>query len=669
MSNKNRSRKKRSQETAAGKDSPFQKTLNSGLTSPRSLVIMMVLGVTFFAFSNSIFNGFAYDDTTQILNNTFIRDLGNIPKALVTEAWYWRAQEDKDPNEQDKPSTSYYRPVVMIYLMLMWKLFGAWAPGWHFLNVVLHVLAVYFVFLVIEKITRDIRLSAIASLIFAVHPLRSESVAWVSGVTDPLLAVFMLSSLYFYLRYREDKLTRSIAISLVLFLVAAFIKEPAVALPIVIVAYELFITNQADSFRARIKPAIRYATPFLVVSALYFTARYYALGFALNNGGFKSYSMYKVVLTIPLVIWKYIGLLLWPIDLSLFHATTLVKSPLDVRFILPVLGLIPLAYGLWRLRGSILARFAMLWFAVNLLPVLNLSAFTEDFLVQERYVYLPSIGFSLLVAMALTKVPVERLLRMRNRRLAQATLVAFFVLLLAGKSLAQNATWKDDMTVWRHGAQTASEQSMSHFILGHKYILHTDYVNAASELEQYMKMNPKNVIVISNLAASYVLIYQYQAAVNPATADRSSLDRALELCEKGMNITDTFPPLWDTLGMIYTFDTGLKNYDRAIACFQRGLSLNSENAMINFHLGGTLIKKGNNDAGMRFLKTALALEPGLVDAHKFLAYAYESQGQFKDAINELNIYLQLQPNAPDASRISKDVETLRARLQPSQPQG
>ncbi len=667
MSKKNRARKRRNQEPAPGKATAVQKAAARSFTSPRNLVILVILGVTFFAFSNSILNGFAYDDTTQILNNTFIRDLGNIPKAMVTEAWYWRAQEDKDPNEQDKPSTSYYRPVVMIYLMIMWKLFGASAPGWHVFNVVLHVLAVYFIFLVFERITKDLRLSAIASLLFAVHPLRSESVAWVSGLTDPLLAVFMLSSLYFYIRYREDKRAMLIAMSLVLFLIGAFVKEPAVALPILIVAYELFIINQDKSLRERIKPAIKYSAPFLVVSAVYFVARYYALGFALNNGGFKSYSLYKVALTVPLVIWKYIGLLVWPFDLSLFHATILVKSPFDVRFILPLVGLIPLTYGLWRLRGSTVARFAILWFAVNLLPVLNLSAFTEDFMVQERYVYLPSIGFSLLVAMALTKVPVEKLLRMRSRRLAQAALAGLFVLLLAGKSWAQNATWKDDITVWRHGVETASEQSISHFILGHKYIVRGDYVNAAEELEQYMKLNPNNVIAISNLAASYVLIYQFQAAANPVTADRASLDRALELCEKGMSITDTFPPLWDTLGTIYTFDTGLKNYDRAIACYERGLSFNSGNAMINLHLGETLLKKGNN-LGMRFLETALELEPGLVDAHKFLGYAYQSKGQIKDAINELSVYLQLQPNAPDASKVSKDVETLRARLQTPSPQ-
>src|SRR4030095_16808843 len=101
---------------------------------------------------------------------------------------------------------------------------------------------------------------------------------------------------------------------------------------------------------------------------------------------------------------------------------------------------------------------------------------------------------------------------------------------------------------------------------------------------------------------------------------------------------------------------------------QRGLMLSPDNPMITFHLGGTLVKKGNMDEGMRDLKTALELAPSIVDAHKFLAQVYKSKGYIKEAINELDIYLQLQPNAPDASRISKDVQDMRARLQQAMPQ-
>ncbi len=657
MGKKNRPRPRKAEVRAA-----------SDITLTRNWILGLILGVTFLTFANSLFNDFAYDDTTQILQNQFIRDLGNLPKALVTETWYWRAQQDKDPNKQDRPSTPYYRPVFVIYLMLMWKLFGASALGWHVFSIILHLTSVYLAFIVLERVTKDIRLSAIASILFAVHPMRSESVAWISGMTDPLLAVCVLSSFYFYIRYREDKRPKLMAASLGLFLIGAFTKEPAVALPIFIAVYELFVVNQDKSLAERIKPAIAYSAPFLFVSSFYFVARYFALGFALNNNDFRSYLFYQIVLTIPLVIWKYLGLLVWPVDLSLFHSTPIVKSALDVQFVLPLAGMIPLAFGLWLLRRSMIARFAVLWFAINLLPVLNLSAFSEDFLVQERYVYIPSIGFSLLVAMGLAKIPVEKWLRLGNRRTAQVSVIAVVVLLLAGKSFALNTTWKDDMSVWFHGEQTAPEQPISHYILGHKLINLGQFSKSAEQFEEYMKLQPDNPIVIGNLAADYVLIYQYQASVNPSAADRASLDRALVLCEQGMKITPDVSSLWDTMGQIYTFETGLKNYDRALACLQRGLSLDPNNAMINFHLGGTLVKRGNFDDGIPFLKTTIKNQPEIVDAHKFLAYAYKGKGLLREAVDELSIYLKLQPNAPDFTKVSKDVQDLRAQLQTPSPQ-
>jgi tetratricopeptide (TPR) repeat protein len=536
------------------------------------------------------------------------------------------------------------------------------------MNVLIHLSAVYFVFLIAERISRDLKVSALAALLFAIHPMRAESVAWICGISDPFLAVFLLPSFYFYLRFREEGNRKLLVTSLGLFLLAAFTKEPAAALPLFVGAYELLIINHDRPMRDRIKPAIKYSACFLFVSAFYFLARYYALGFALNNSNFKSYPTSGVLMTIPIVIWKYILLLVWPVDLSLFHATSIIKNPLDLEFILPLAGLIALAFAGWRVRNSIVARFAILWFVINLVPVLNLGAFAEDFLVQERYVYIPSIGFSLLVALVIAKAPIEKWLPAGSRAVAQTALTVLLVLLLAGKSFAQNTAWKDDMTLWSHGAETASEQPMSHYILGHKLINVGDYQKAANHLEEFLKLSPDNLIVINNLASANVLMYQNAAAANPAAADRALLDRALQLCEKGLAKQVDFPPLWDTLGQVYTYETGLKNLDRAIGCFQRGLSFDPKNAVITFHLGGTLTKKGDLENGIRVLQAALEMDRGIIDAYKFLAYAYRGRGQIKEAVDALTTYLKLQPNAPDASKLAQDLQVLRAQLQASSPQ-
>src|SRR5262252_6010226 len=138
----------------------------------RTLIIGSILIATFISFATALGNDFAYDDRTQILQNEFIRTISNVPKALVTEAWFWRQQQDRDPNKDNRATTPYYRPVFTIYLMLGWQIFEESAGAWHFANVLMHLIAVFLVFLVIEKVTGEMRLAALSGLIFAIHPLR-----------------------------------------------------------------------------------------------------------------------------------------------------------------------------------------------------------------------------------------------------------------------------------------------------------------------------------------------------------------------------------------------------------------------------------------------------------------------------------------------------------------
>jgi tetratricopeptide (TPR) repeat protein len=313
-----------------------------------------------------------------------------------------------------------------------------------------------------------------------------------------------------------------------------------------------------------------------------------------------------------------------------------------------------LAAALWPLRRSLIARFALLWFLIQMLPILNLTAFATEFMVQERYVYIPSMGFSLLLAYVIKKIPVEEWVAVGSRRTAQAALVVIIALLLSAKTFAQNGVWKDDLTLWNHGVEVASDQTMPYFVLGFEYIDHQRMDKVVEAFEQYVKLDQKNVIVLSNLAAAHLFEYE-------RTRDRAHVDRTIWLCERGIEITDN-PLLYDTLGRAYTFDTEHQNYDRAHAYFDRALRANPENPMINFHKGATFAKQGRNDAALHYLELARQQGPTLPDTYKFLAYVYKGRGQIREAVENFNIYLQLRPDAFDAQRISKDIQELRAKL-------
>ena len=640
-------------------------TPSSGFQFSRKWVIGLILGITFLGFANSINNLFAYDDQTQILGNELIRDFSNISTAFTKEVWFFRVLQDRDPNQQEnKPTTPYYRPMFTVYLMVGWHLFGEWPQYWHLANILMHLIAVYFVFLILEKVTDNLKLAAIATILFAVHPLRVESVAWISGVTDLFLAVFLLPSFYLYMRYRESGSWKHLLGSLGLFLLAAFSKEPAVALPIFIVAYEVFIINRGEKLFKKFERGAIYGAIFFAMSVVYFVMRYKALGFVFHHSAYTSHPFGAVILTIPLVICKYLALLIWPfwpVKLSLFHATYLVRSPLSVRFILPLIVVLAVAVALWQLRNSTIARFALLWFAIHLLPVLNLSAFGEDFMVQERYVYIPSIGFSLLMAMALDRFPYERLVSWFNRRQLQTAAVAIILLLMTGTTLAQNKVWKDDMTLWEYGVKAAPDQTMPYFILGHKQIPRNNTPAVVENFENYMKLDPNNIIVIANLAASHLFMYEL-------TNDRSHIDRSIALSERGLKITDKYAPLWDNLGKAYTYNTELRNFTRAQYFFDQGLRVQPENGMIYFHKGATYVLDEKHGPAIQCLETARRLEPGLRDVYKYLGYIYRARKQNQEALINFNTYMSMLPVGQEDKDVRKVIEELQAQARNDAPQ-
>lgn len=624
----------------------------------RRWAIALILGATFITFSNSLLNGFAYDDNTQILKNEFIRDFSNLPKAFVTEAWFWRIQQGKYKTLEEKASTPYYRPIFTVYLMIGWHLFERSAFGWHLANILLHMLAVYFAFLILEKFSGDLRLATISSLIFALHPLRSESVAWISGLTDPLLAIWLLPSFYLYLRYREGGRKIALAAALALFLIAAFTKEPAVALPIFIVAYELS-TGTERPLRQRLRDAALYSAGFFAASAFYFAMRRYSLGFWLNDYSFTNYDAKSILLTIPIVICKYVGLLLWPVKLSIYHETPPVATPIDIRFLLPMLAVLAMAAGIWFLRKNHIAKLAALWFGVHMLPVLNIGAFDYRFMIQERYLYIPSIGFSLLAGLALSKIPMPRLEPL-GRTAARWAAPALISALLAAKTFAQNPVWKDDATLYAHGTEVAADQGMPHLMLGFHYLKLQQFDKVVEFFEKYLKLVPDDLSVINNLANAHLQMYEL-------TMDRAHIDRAIALCQRGLQLDPGFAVLWDTYGHCYTYDTDRKNYEFARYCFARALELDPQLPIANFHMGATYVKEGKYDAALKFLELARDQLPEFPDTHKFLSYAYAGLNRFQEAVDSLTQYIKLAPGASDVGSETLRLESLRAKLEKSPP--
>src|SRR6266581_6945119 len=176
----------------------YQSSTASKLFSERRSLFLIVSS-TILVYGNSLSGAFVFDDTKQIAGNPALRSWSNIALAFTSDVWAFQ----RGTLTKDIPPP-YYRPLFTAYLTINYKLFGLWEPGWHLMNLLVHTGATVAVFFLIKRLSGERLVAMIGALIFGLHPAHVESVSWISGIPDPLAALFYVPSLIWYMRYRTD---------------------------------------------------------------------------------------------------------------------------------------------------------------------------------------------------------------------------------------------------------------------------------------------------------------------------------------------------------------------------------------------------------------------------------------------------------------------------------
>src|SRR5262249_2068712 len=254
------------------------------------------------------------------------------------------------------------------FLTINYALFGNKAFGWHLISLLTHAAVTYLVFAASREITQRNWESGLTASLFAVHPVHAESVAWISGITDPLMTLFLLPSFLFYLRFRKHGSRYLLFLSLGFFFLALLSKETAIAFPVVVGYCELFHFRREEQLTHRLVRAIQLLSAFVVPVLLYIAMRYYALS-SLIFSSRPRYPLGSFLLTIPLVLIKYLGLMLIPRGYSYQHYVAFIESPASLRFLAPVAILIAIVACIAYLKSRLLTLGAV-WFIALLLPAL-----------------------------------------------------------------------------------------------------------------------------------------------------------------------------------------------------------------------------------------------------------------------------------------------------------
>ncbi|MGO9273607.1 MAG: tetratricopeptide repeat protein [Terriglobia bacterium] len=607
---------------------------------------------------NTLHNGFVWDDSTQVLNNPYIRNFHHLREIFTTTVWSYQGRA--------ATTTAYYRPLMMLLYLACFHLFGPVAGVFHLANVLLNVLVVIALFQVTERMFQRRALAFAAAAIFALHPIHSEPVAWIAAVTDLELAFFYLVTFWVFLglpvhhpgRARQE-LPRYLAMALA-FVLALLSKEMATTLPLLATIYEHLFRDDRSETRWTQKLS-RYGVLWaLVIVYLVFRVHFLAL---VKTA--RSIAPGEVLLAAVGLVGQYVGKFFWPVRLSAFYVfpdNSLWDLLTRVPGGLVAIGfLATLVWVLWRRARRV--SFGVLWFVATLLPVLNPRWMPAN-VFSERYLYLPSVGLCWLVAWAVVSL-FDRLAGRRAAwRWGLAAVLAVPALLCARRIFTRNRDWHDDLTFYTRTLASSPDSVQMLIDLGQVYYNRGDLKSAEREWLRARKIAPDYSILLDNLGALYTQQHRYDDAVDALQRciqdSPDDLDAHVNLGKAYAQMGQTQPaedelrtavdlaPLnvraRTTLGEFYFAHT---RYREAAEQFGRSLaSIPTSKA----YLGEGLAYFEMHEAAPAEsdFRKAAALDPHDSRPHFVLGYFYGEMGRTDEAIKEYTIGFKMDPDNQDA---------------------
>ena len=553
------------------------------LKKSRLLLILIIIAMSCAVYGNTLRNGFVYDDIPQVEQNPWIREVRFIPEIFSTNVWAFQGV-----------STNYYRPLMHISYMLSYALFGLAPWGFHLVNILLHAGVTLLVFLISSQLFQTANPSSspvspmlpfIAAALFAVHPIHTEVVAWVGGVTDLSFTLFFLLALYLYILSAESGFHQKglSLLSVVSFFLATLCKEPALTFPLILVAYDYFFGREAPRPLDYLK---RYA-PYLGVAAVYFILRVNALGGFAPVRRHGEMSAHEFLINIFPLFRQYLGKLLLPTHLNAYHVFLPISSILDPNGLLSLATALVFACAvLLALKKSRLAFFALCLVLVPLLPALYIPGAGEN-TFAERYLYLPSFGFVLLVALLAGRI----VMRIPRWSVPAATALAIVIALYSVGTVQRNGVWKDDERLWRDVVQQSPNSAVPHYNLASALNAQGRTDEAIAEYKNAIRIQPA-VVAYTSLGAAY----QAKGLTNEAI---EQYRLALRL-QPGNADAHTY------LAIAYAESGAL---DNAIEHFRIAVQLQPDSANAQYGLGRAYLDKGRLAEAMPHLESAVRLNP------------------------------------------------------------
>jgi len=560
------------------------------LLNRRGVALALICACGLLVFHNSFGNSFHYDDEHSILENPHIRSLANVPRFFVDPGTF-----------SGLPEARMYRPLLLATYALNYATGGYQISGYHLVNLLLHLLNAWLVWKVGEGLLEHRRGTLLAGLLFAVHPLMSEPVSYISSRSSLLAVLFYLLALLLLVgETRREGSSRALWGIAVCYLAALSSKSIAITFPALGTLYLLWVAKRRF-WRLLVLPAI--------LSGLYVLGTRAIVGKALLQPvrGYAAQTATQVKAAVY-YLWT-VGM---PVHLSVEPQFRVAEGFGELSVVLAGLLLASLVFaGLRGHRREPLLVFCGGWFLLGLLPS---SLVPLNVVVNEHRLYLPMLGAAL---------GLGALVGRGDRRVRWSW--ALVLLALAVLCAQRNRMWESEEILWADAVAKGPQMPRPHVNLGKAYLEQGRYQEAIAASQRALEINPNLERAHYNIGTAHLYLEEYDLAV-------AHYLRALEI---GPDLVQAH----NNLGNAYQ-EQG--RYQEAAQAYRKALDIQVHPSFYH-NLGNVFLEQGKPDSARVSFRRALALDPGMRESYKGLVKACRAEELLQTALEVLQEALERWP--------------------------
>ncbi|MEW5806405.1 MAG: tetratricopeptide repeat protein [Acidobacteriota bacterium] len=610
--------------------------------------------------------GIIWDDRFLIIENRYLRDWSELRNNLLND--FFR-------KSRDTSQIGYWRPVVSLSYMIDRTLYNDKPWGFHLQNIIIHSLVSCLVLIMFRYLPLPRGVPLGAALLFAVHPVHVESVAWISGRTDLFCTLFALAALNLDLDNAKKPHPFKVWGSVLATALALLSKEMAVIIPGLIFLRTFLVPGERETNKGKFPAAIGNTMPHAATLVGYLIVHYGILHISPNTASLMNVGRSVFFWTWWKGFLEYLRVLVYPAVLSIEIELHLERSMFSASVMAGMAVFILFLVLTWKMRRIKPALSYLLWFfLISFIPITNflspiMTPSQSQFAWNERFLYIPSVAFSGAMSWFLLAALPDGIRRLR--RLMSAVIVSrkgwailtFIIVLasLASRTVARVNDWKDNLSLFSSALRHAPESSLirtnygmaladigrldeaekeliraiglkpdeykAHFNLGNVYREKGDLAHAESEYRTAIRIKPGYAQSYLNLGIVFYRTGRIEEALEAFTKADELLPDHVEAKINRANILRL-----------------MGRSREAIQFYRQALELEPEASAASLGLAGAFLETGREEEAETLLRRLIADEPDMAEAHLLMAIYLDRKGMRAEAEIEYREVLRINPD-------------------------